>query len=199
MASDGPVVAYCRVSTLEQKRRGYGINIQIRNVEAFAERQALLVARFYQDEAESGIKEDRRQLWRLLRDCRAGRVGSVILPSLDRLSRNVRVAENLFHEFEQLGVDVLIAEMPTYTAGTARTYSAGRSARRSRRKTARRSSSGSGKAGRSGCGAASSRVPYGFRRVGRRLEVDDAEAETSSGESSPSSIVARALRRSREF
>ena len=114
MGIDRPVVAYCRVSTLEQKRRGYGIDIQVRDVQAFAERQGLLVARFYRDEAESGIKEDRKQLRRLLRDCRAGRVGSVILPSLDRLSRDVRIAENLFHEFEQLSIDVLIADMPTY-------------------------------------------------------------------------------------
>jgi len=114
MRSDRPVVAYCRVSTLEQKRRGYGIDIQVRDVEAFAERQRLLIVRFYRDEAESGIKEDRRQLRRLLRDCRAGRVGSVILPSLDRLSRDVRIAENLFHEFETLGIEILIADMPTY-------------------------------------------------------------------------------------
>ena len=86
MGIDRPVVAYCRVSTLEQKRRGYGIDIQVRDVKAFAEQQGLLVVRFYRDEAESGIKEDRKQLRRLLRDCRAGRVGSVILPSLDRLS-----------------------------------------------------------------------------------------------------------------
>lgn len=93
MGFDRPVVAYCRVSTLEQKRRGYGIDIQVRDIQAFAERQGLLVARFYRDEAESGIKEDRKALRRLLRDCRAGRVGSVILPSLDRLSRDVRIAD----------------------------------------------------------------------------------------------------------
>lgn len=115
MRIDRPlIVAYCRVSTLEQKRRGYGIDIQVRDVRAFAERQGLLVTRFYRDEAESGIKEDRKQLRRLLRDCRTGRVGSVILPTLDRLSRDVRIAENLFHEFATLGVDVLIADMPTY-------------------------------------------------------------------------------------
>jgi len=33
-------VAYCRVSTLEQKRRGYGIEIQIRDVTLFAARSA---------------------------------------------------------------------------------------------------------------------------------------------------------------
>ena len=72
--------------------------------------------RFYRDEGESGAKEDRQQLSRLLRDCRAGRVRCVIVPSIDRLSRDVRIAENLFHEFATLGVDVLIADMPTYNA-----------------------------------------------------------------------------------
>ncbi|MBI3637306.1 MAG: recombinase family protein [Candidatus Rokubacteria bacterium] len=41
-------------------------------------------------------------------------MGTVIIPSLDRLSRDVRLAENLFHEFEKCGVQVLIADMPTY-------------------------------------------------------------------------------------
>ena len=108
------VVAYCRVSTLEQKQRGYGIDIQIRDLTLFAERQGLFVRRFYRDEAESGVKEHRQELRQLLKDCRARRVGIVILPTLDRLSRNVRIAENLFHKFEQLGVEVLIADMPTY-------------------------------------------------------------------------------------
>lgn len=116
MEFDRPVVAYCRVSTLEQKRRGYGIDIQMRDVRAFAKQQRLLVQRFYKDEAESGIAEDRKALRRLLRDCRAGQVRSVILPSLDRLSRDVRIAENLFHEFATLGVEVLIADMPTYNS-----------------------------------------------------------------------------------
>lgn len=37
------------------------------------------------------------------------------MPSLDRLSRDVCIAENLFHEFAQLGVEVLVADMPTYS------------------------------------------------------------------------------------
>jgi len=107
-------VAYCRVSTLEQKKKGYGIDIQIRDVTLYAERHGLLVERFYKDEGESGIKEDRKGLRSLLQDCRKGRIGLVILPSLDRLSREVRIAENLFHEFKKLSVRVLIADMPQY-------------------------------------------------------------------------------------
>ncbi len=108
------VVAYCRVSTLEQKKRGYGIDIQIRDATLYAERHGLLVERFYRDEGESGIKEDREGLRQLIHDCRRGKIGTVILPSLDRLSREVRIAENLFYEFKRLGVKILIADMPQY-------------------------------------------------------------------------------------
>lgn len=108
------VVAYLRVSTLEQKKHGYGIEIQVRDVTLYAERHGLFVDRFYRDEGESGVKEQRRGLQALLRSCRRGSVGTVVLPSLDRLSREVRIAENLFYEFRRFGITVLIADMPHY-------------------------------------------------------------------------------------
>ena len=108
------VAVYCRVSTLEQKKKGYGIDIQIRDATFFAERQGLLVDKFYRDEGESGVKDDRKALKELLRDCKARKVEIIILPSLDRLSREVRIAENLFYEFKSLGVKVLIVDMPQY-------------------------------------------------------------------------------------
>ena len=108
------VVAYCRVSTLEQKKNGYGLDIQIRDVTLFAGLQNLLVQKFYKDEGESGVKEERKELQRLLKDCQAGRIEVIILPSLDRLSREVRIAENLFHEFQRLRIKILIADMPQY-------------------------------------------------------------------------------------
>ena len=173
------MVAYCRVSTLEQKRRGYGIDIQVRDVQAFAERQGLLVARFYRDEAESGIKEDRKQLRRLLRDCRAGRVGSVILPSLDRLSRDVRIAENLFHEFAALGVDVLIADMPTYNSRDRKDVLVRQIreaiAEENRKEIIERLWKGRQERVRRGLFPGGN-VPYGFCRNGEGLAVDEAEA-----------------------
>lgn len=108
------VVAYCRVSTLEQKKKGYGIDIQIRDATLCAERHGLLVERFYKDEGVSGIKEERKELNQLMRDGKAGRIGVVILPTLDRLSREVRIAENLFYEFKKLDIRILIADMPQY-------------------------------------------------------------------------------------
>ncbi len=108
------VVAYCRVSTLEQKKKGHGIDIQIRDATLFAERHGLLIEKFYRDEGESGVKEERKALKLLMRACRNNRIETIILPSLDRLSREVRIAENIFHELKNLGVKVLIADMPYY-------------------------------------------------------------------------------------
>jgi site-specific DNA recombinase len=178
MGFDRPLVAYCRISTLEQKRRGYGIDIQVRDVRAFAERQGLLVARFYKDEAESGIKEDRKQLRRLLRDCRAGRVGSVILPSLDRLSRDVRIAENLFHEFERLGIEVLIADMPTYNGRDRKDVLVRQIreaiAEENRKDIIERLWKGRQERVRRGFPAGGN-TPYGYRRRAKRLIPDPAE------------------------
>jgi len=107
-------VAYCRVSTLEQKKKGYGIDIQIRDATICAERHGFLIEKFYRDEGVSGVKEERKSLNQLMRDCRSGKIGILILPSLDRLSREVRITENLFYEFKKLSIKVLIADMPQY-------------------------------------------------------------------------------------
>lgn len=181
MQETKPVVAYCRVSTLEQKKKGYGIEIQVRDVTLFAERQGLFISRFYKDEAESGAAENRRGLRRLLRDCKAGRVGRVIIPSLDRLSRDVRLAENLFYEFSKLGVEVLIADMPTYNGKDRKDVLIRQIreaiAEENRKDIIERLLKGRQERVRRGLFPGGT-VPYGYRRNGKGLEADPAEAET---------------------
>ena len=53
------IVAYCRISTLEQKKNGLGIEIQVRDATLFAEARGLFIDRFYRDEGESGVLERR--------------------------------------------------------------------------------------------------------------------------------------------
>jgi site-specific DNA recombinase len=114
MDQEKRVVAYVRVSTSEQERRGYGIKIQRRDVRAFAEKQKLSIARIYADRAETGVVETRTELQRLLRECERGRIATIIIPTIDRFSRDVRIAENLFWQLSNLRVEVLIADMPHY-------------------------------------------------------------------------------------
>ena len=108
------VAGYCRVSTLEQKKKGYGIDIQMREIGAYAQSAGLSIDEFYVDEARSGITENRKALRKLLKDCKARKVEAVIVASLDRLSRDLRLTENLLFEFDRLGIRVLIADMPYY-------------------------------------------------------------------------------------
>jgi len=179
MNSPRSVVGYCRVSTLEQKRKGYGIDIQIRDVTVFAERQGLFVSRFYKDEAQSGVSEHRRALSRLLRDCRHGRIAAVILPSLDRLSRDVRIAENLFHDFEQLEVQILIADMPTYNSRDRKDVMLRQIreviAEENRKDIIERLLKGRQERIRRGLPAGGN-VAYGYRREGKRIVPDTLES-----------------------
>lgn len=115
MEKDG-IVGYCRVSTLEQKKRGYGIDIQMRDIKNYVTSR-LTIDGFYIDEAKSGASEDRKALKRLVRDCKGGKVKAVIVASLDRLSRDLRFAENLFYDFQKIGVKIFIANMPHYDGG----------------------------------------------------------------------------------
>lgn len=175
------VVGYCRVSTLEQKRRGYGIDIQVRDVTLFAERQGLFVDRFYRDEAQSGVLEKRRALGRLLRDCRRGAIEAIILPSLDRLSRDVRIAENLFHEFGKLDVRILIADMPTYDSANRKDVMLRQIreviAEEARKDIIERLLKGRQERVRRGLPPGGN-LAYGYRREGGRIGLDTLEAHT---------------------
>ncbi len=107
-------MGYCRVSTLEQKKKGYGIDIQMRDIKNYADFFRLSIDGFYVDEAKSGVEENRRALKRLIRDCRAGRVRAIIVASLDRLSRDLRFTENFFYDLQRIGIKIFIADMPHY-------------------------------------------------------------------------------------
>jgi site-specific DNA recombinase len=120
MPQNKKVVAYCRVSTMEQKKKGLGMDVQTRDVVAFAQQQDLSLDLIYKDEAESGAAESRKQLNRLRQACKRGEICVLIIPALDRLSRDVRIAEDLFWLFERYGVRVLIADMPHYDATNRR-------------------------------------------------------------------------------
>ncbi len=111
--------------------------------------------------------------------CRAGRVGTIIIPALDRLSRDVRIAENLFYEFERLGVRVLIADMPTYNGKDRKDVLIRQIreaiAEENRKDIIERLWKGRQERIRKGQFPGGN-VPYGFRRNGRGVLVDPDEA-----------------------
>lgn len=174
------VVAYCRISTLEQKKNGHGIEIQVRDATLFAQQRGLFIDRFYRDEGESGVLENRPELKRLLKDCRTARVGTVIVPTLDRLSRNVRLAENLFWTFGKHRVKVLIADMPNYNGQDRRDVLIRQIreaiAEDNRKEIIERLLKGRQERVRKGHFPGGN-VPYGFRREGGQLRPEARETE----------------------
>src|SRR5438552_927302 len=112
--------AYVRVSTRQQERRGMGLSVQVRDIRIFARSEKIRIHRVFRDKAKSCAVEHRKQLDALLQACERGEYDTIIIPSLDRLSRDVRIAENLFWQLRQLGVQVRIADMPHYDVDNRR-------------------------------------------------------------------------------
>lgn len=100
------VAAYIRVSTDEQAEK-FGQDAQLQAISAYA--AAVYpggVAEWYVDQ-DSGAKEDRPQLNELRAACRERRFGVVLIFSIDRFARDVRLAENLHHELRVNGAKVV--------------------------------------------------------------------------------------------
>lgn len=174
------VAAYCRVSTLEQKKKGYGIDIQKRDIERYAENFGLSVDSFYIDEAKSGVSERRTALNKLVRNCKSGEIGTIIVSSLDRLSRDLRFTENLLHDLKKVGVKVFIADMPNYDGNNRKDVLIRQIkeaiAEENRKEIIERLKKGREERVRKGCMAGGT-LPYGYMRQGREIKKNPLEEE----------------------
>jgi len=174
------VAAYCRVSTLEQKKKGYGVDIQIRDINRFAEINSLKIGKFYLDEAQSGISEERKALRKLVKDCRAGKIEAIIVSSMDRLSRNLRFTENLLFELQGLNIKVLIADMPHYDYKNRKDVLIRQIksaiAEENRKEIIERLKKGREERIRKGR-LAGGTLPYGYKRIGKEIKKDPGEVK----------------------
>ncbi len=93
--------AYVRVSTDMQLERD-ALQNQIQALEAHGAVQGDKL-RLYKDEGISAKDTDRADLQRLLADVRAGRVRSVVVTKLDRISRSLADLLDLMRLFEAHG------------------------------------------------------------------------------------------------
>lgn len=97
-------VGYIRVSTLEQADESLSLN---RQEEAVTLHGATVV---FQD-IDSGSKDERKELQKLMQLVRAGEVDEVIVSRIDRLTRSLRQLLDLISEFEELGVNLKILDL----------------------------------------------------------------------------------------
>ena len=105
----GPLRAlYIRVSTEAQAEEGYSIQAQTDRLEAYCQAMGWDNWRCYTDGGYSGSNLDRPEMARLMTDAREGRVATVVVYKLDRLSRSQKDTLYLIEDvFLPNGVDFI--------------------------------------------------------------------------------------------
>ena len=99
------IALYCRVSTDEQAEHGYSIDNQKERLIAYCKSQGWDDYRLYIDDGYTGTNLDRPAMKRLLKYVREGKIDTVVVYKLDRLSRKQKdVLHLLEDEFEANGV-----------------------------------------------------------------------------------------------
>lgn len=108
---------YARVSS-EQQRENTSIDQQLADCRDYAKRQSWLIAGEYIDIAESGRKNSRPELQRMLRDVEAGGIDVVLVWKMDRLARNTRQALELIESnFKSIQFASVTEPIDRLTAG----------------------------------------------------------------------------------
>ncbi|MFC1902753.1 recombinase family protein [Chloroflexota bacterium] len=100
---DNEVVAYTRVSTLEQTK-GVSIEAQLDRLRSYAKFQEWTIVDEFIDAGWSGKDDNRPGLRRLMASCRNGGIGTVVVCKIDRLMRNARLLLGCVDEFKKLGI-----------------------------------------------------------------------------------------------
>ncbi len=107
------VAGYVRVSTEDQAgENAYGLDAQKQAVEAFCETNDLELVVIHQDTV-SGALTERPGLLALMEDAKTGVIEKVIVPKLDRLSRDAMYCLWVEKELRRIGVE-LISVMEPY-------------------------------------------------------------------------------------
>lgn len=95
------VAAYVRVSTQEQKEKGYSIPEQEERLRAYCTAREWHLVRIYTDGGFTGANLDRPAMKQLIRDCDA--YDLILVWKLDRLSRSQKDTLNLIETFKEHG------------------------------------------------------------------------------------------------
>ena len=111
----GITYGYARVSTDKQVDHGVSMQSQIVKINAMATLQDAVLVETIKDGGESAKNMNRPGLQRLLAIVEAGRVQTVIIAKLDRLTRSVRDLADILELFEKRNVS--LDGVPTLVEG----------------------------------------------------------------------------------
>jgi len=113
------VSIYIRVSTEDQAKEGYSLEVQREYLEAFVRREGLEVFKVYCDDGISAYSTRRKELQQLLKDAKDKKFGLVLVYKIDRFSRNLKDLLNLVDELSVCGVAFKSATEPFDTSTSA--------------------------------------------------------------------------------
>lgn len=91
------IVAYCRVSTALQ---GSGLEAQVRQVRLYCDQMGFKDVEIFTDENQSGAKQNRPALDRMMKAVRNNEVETVIVPAFSRLARSTTHLLKALDEFK---------------------------------------------------------------------------------------------------
>jgi DNA invertase Pin-like site-specific DNA recombinase len=95
------VALYCRVSTGNQST---GLEAQVRALRDYCTRNSISDYVIYEDENQSGVKQSRPALDRMMKDVREGLIEKVIVYSFSRYARSVTHLLRALEEFKKTNV-----------------------------------------------------------------------------------------------
>ena len=100
------VIAYCRVACAKQSAPSAEAQRQEQMAQRYADARGLIICATYLDAGVSGGTLERPALQRLLADCRAGKIDTVITQDPERLSRNPLSLIAMLERFLEDGVNL---------------------------------------------------------------------------------------------
>lgn len=110
------VAAYARVSSGKDAML-HSLAAQVSYYDGLISKEpGWIMAGVYADEALTGTKADRDAFQRLLTDCRAGKVDTILTKSISRFARNTVTLLETVRELKGLGVNVMFEEQNIDTA-----------------------------------------------------------------------------------
>src|SRR3990167_5577152 len=191
------VALYTRVSTEDQAREGYSLEVQreyslqilllakfIRRdrLESFAKREGLEIFKLYQDDGISGYSTERPALKNLLKDAKEKKFNLILVYKIDRFSRNLKDLLNLVDELSTYGVGFKSATEPfdtTTSAGKLMFQQLGSFAEFERNRIAERVFPGMVKGVQRGNWQGARYAPYGYTYTKEKklLEIDEEETK----------------------
>lgn len=160
------VAVYIRVSTENQAKEGYSLEVQRGYLESFANREEYEIYKIYCDNGISAYSTRRPALQDLLKDAKGKKFNLVLVYKIDRFSRNLKDLLNLVDELSSYGVGFKSATEPfvaTISAGRLMFQQLGSFAEFERNRIAERIFPGMVKSVQQGNWQGARHSPYGYK------------------------------------